>query len=191
MTSPTGNRRIKSGRNRLRHGFTLIELILVMALLSIVLAISSPSLARFFRGRGLEAEAQRFLALTRYGQSRAVTEGLPMVLWIDADQRAYGLYADPSYTEQDARLVRFELEKNIEVEVELPVVNASLRRQLFESEKVGRLPTIRFTPDGYIGEQSPELVLFRERDEDAIWIGQNRQRQIYEIETNQPPYLTR
>ncbi len=62
--------------------FTLIELILVMAMLAIVISVALPSLKGFFRGRNLDSEARRFLSLTRYGQSRAVSEGVPMVLWI-------------------------------------------------------------------------------------------------------------
>src|SRR5262249_19567201 len=73
------------------QAFTLIELILVMALLAIVLGISAPSLSRFFRGRSLESEAQRFLALTRHAQSRAVSEGVPMVVWLWPKQRSYGM----------------------------------------------------------------------------------------------------
>src|SRR5262249_21799177 len=73
------------------RGFTLIELMLVMALLAVVLAVSAPSLSKFFKGRTLDSEARRFVSLTRYGQSRAVSEGVPMMLWIDPKERTYGL----------------------------------------------------------------------------------------------------
>ena len=62
---------------------------------------------------------------------------------------------------------------------------------------VGNLPTIRFTPDGFIGETSPQAIGFREgeekrNDQDAlIWIGQSRTRLNYEIWTNPPPSLRR
>src|SRR3954471_10738870 len=72
-------------------GFTLIELILVMALLSVVLAVSAPALSGFFRGRSIDAEARRLVSLIRYGQSRAVSEGVPVVLWINTRQGTYGL----------------------------------------------------------------------------------------------------
>src|SRR6185295_17263880 len=75
------------------RAFTLIELMLVMAMLLIVLAVSFPSLRGFFRGRNLDNEARRFLALTRYAHNRAVSEGYPMVLWIDANQGTYGMQA--------------------------------------------------------------------------------------------------
>ena len=84
MTLRTGSKRNDRGAARPSNAFTLIELILVMAMLLIVLGIAFPSLKRFFRGRNLDSEARRFLSLTQYGQSRAVSEGFPMVLWIDA-----------------------------------------------------------------------------------------------------------
>ena len=80
--SPTGNSRTRSADARGRGGFTLIELILVMAVLAIVLAIIAPSLGNFFRGRTLDSEARRFVSLTRYAESRAVSEGSPMLLWM-------------------------------------------------------------------------------------------------------------
>src|SRR5437773_775638 len=51
--------------NSHRRAFTLVELILVMALLGIVLAVSAPSLSNFFHGRTLDSEARRLMALTR------------------------------------------------------------------------------------------------------------------------------
>src|SRR2546426_11590252 len=50
-------------------GFTLIELILVMTVLTIAVSITAPALANFFRGRSLDSEARRLLALTRPGPS--------------------------------------------------------------------------------------------------------------------------
>src|ERR1035441_8861833 len=79
-----------------RRAFTLIELILVMALLTIVISLTAPKLSRFFHGRTLDSEARRLLALTRSGQSRAVSEGVPMDLWVDAELGMFGLEAEPS-----------------------------------------------------------------------------------------------
>src|SRR5437763_109192 len=88
MTLPTGSKRNK--RYEMSHGgaFTLIELVLVMTILLIVFSVALPSLKGFFRGRNLDSEARRFLSLTRYGQSRAVSEGVSMVLWMDTRRGA-------------------------------------------------------------------------------------------------------
>ena len=76
--------RENNGRRDSRGAFTLIELVVVMVLLGIAAALVAPHMASFFRGRVLNSEARRLLALTHYGQSRAVAEGVPVLLWIDA-----------------------------------------------------------------------------------------------------------
>ncbi|MBI2928936.1 MAG: GspH/FimT family pseudopilin [Verrucomicrobia bacterium] len=181
-------------------GFTLIELILVMALLVVVLGVAFPSLKGFFRGRNLDSEARRFLSLTRYGQSRAVSEGVPMVLWIDAKQRSYGLQTAAGYTDRDSKAVEFELDKDLQVEVTAPAVNL-LSSQWKENTQVagagnalrnlGNVPMIRFSPDGFIGESSPASVRFLQGESDVVWILQNTNRLGYEIPTNQVANLRR
>ena len=116
MTSTTGPR-----TNVERPGaaaFTLIELILVMALMLIVIAITAPSLSHFFRGRNLDSEANRFLALTRYARSRAVSEGVPMLLWLDPVQRTYGLTEEYSFTPRDEKAVTYRLEPDVELQLD-------------------------------------------------------------------------
>jgi type II secretory pathway pseudopilin PulG len=179
--------------------FTLVELLLVMSMLTVVLALVSPALARFFRGRGLDAEARRLLALTHQGQSRAVAEGIPLVLWLDAKQGRYGLQADPSYYGADTNAVEFELYENLELEVEegtaasslyqptrrlgQPTPAAALVREWEPPASAGsRLWTIRFLPDGTLGRNSPQRIILREDEEHEIWVSQNRSGLRYEIE---------
>src|SRR6058998_1796749 len=102
---------------RVRSAFTLIELILVMAILTAVFALTAPTLGNFFLGRTLDSEARRLLALTRQGQSRAVSEGLPVVLWVDAQQRTYGLEVDSSFNERDSQAMNFTLDRDLRIEV--------------------------------------------------------------------------
>jgi type II secretion system protein H len=171
------------------RGFTLIELLLVLALLSVVIAVESPTLARFFRGRNLDAEAQRFLALTRYGQNRAVAEGVPMVLWMDAESGQYGLEAEATYAEEDPRALPFEVSPDVELEVDESYATARPQLPASTTELAGNLPAIRFTPDGFISEDSPQFVTFRETREGStgqLWVGWSRNRLNYEIKTNQP-----
>ncbi len=195
MTSPIGNKPDKSGlKVRRQPGFTLLELILVLATLSIVLALAAPALARFFRGRGLDSEARRFLALTRYGQSRAVSEGVPMLLWIDEQQRSYGLEADRTYLEKDPRAVEIQLDDNLKLEVESPLASTLSSPWRGSGQLSRQCRIIQFTPEGFISELSPEYVFFRQvrNDEDeTIVIGRSRHRLNYEIQTNQPPFLRR
>ena len=172
-----------------RCGFTLIELILVMALLAIVLAISSPSLSRFFKSRSLESEARRFMALTRAAQSRAVSEGVPMVLWLETKSRAYGLNADKSFVEEDPKAEQFAVDESLEVEVRhSSEAAAALQLVQFRNEKLdtGTLYTLRFNPDGFVSVSSPEAVIFRQANNGELWVAQSRNRLNYEIQAGKP-----
>lgn len=179
--------------------FTLIELILVMGMLSIVLALAAPALARFFRGRGLDAEARRFVALVRHGQSRAVFEGVPMRLWIDPEQRAYGLEAEPGYLEEgDEKAVVFNLNDQVAVEVEesrLPLTASPWPQASVAWLVTDRRPMVRFGPDGFISETSPEFIVFRQvrdgEEQDAVWIGRTRNRLSYEVHPMPPSWARR
>src|SRR5256885_1782577 len=71
-------------------GFTLVELILVMALLVVAVSFITPHLSDFFRGRALDSEGRQLMALVHDGQSRAVSGGVPMILWFDAAAKKYG-----------------------------------------------------------------------------------------------------
>jgi len=171
-----------------QNAFTLIELILVMALLAVVLAISSPALSRFFKTRSLDSEARRFLALTRAAQSRAVSEGVPMVLWYDAKERAYGLNADKSFVEEDPKAEQFTVDPTLEVEVRYSADAIEVgKTSQFKNEKLdsGGLYTLRFNPDGFISASSPEMVLFRQGEGEELWVAQGRNRLNYEIQTGQ------
>lgn len=87
-----------------RHGapgvaraFTLVELLLVMALLVILLAFIAPSLRNSFRQRAVDQEAVRLLAVTEYARNEAVSQGIPTEVWIDPQHGAYGADAVPGY----------------------------------------------------------------------------------------------
>jgi type II secretion system protein H len=175
-----------------KNGFTLIELILVMALLTIAVSVAAPALANFFRGRSLDSEARRLLALTRAGQSRAVSEGVPVELWIDTAENSFGLEAEPSYNTEDARALEFALDPAMRIE--LPV-DTRQPAQVGTTMTIGKsgaagapllsrrpqLPRIRFLPDGSIGSGSPSLLLLWGRDESVIVLTQSRNRMRYEI----------
>lgn len=77
-------------------GFTLLELILVMVILSTVLAMAAPSLRGFFGSRKTHDEASRLLALTQYARSQAISEGIIYRLNFDTDNRTYWLTSQQS-----------------------------------------------------------------------------------------------
>jgi prepilin-type N-terminal cleavage/methylation domain-containing protein len=176
------------------RGFTLIELILVMALLTIVISLTAPKLSRFFHGRTLDSEARRLLALTRSGQSRAVSEGVPMDLWVDAEQGKFGLEAEPSYETSDPKAVDFTLDGGLQLAVVTKTVVAPTitmnRAQQASTASVPRvnlvhasLPTIRFLPDGSIAESSPQMLHLTSSDSGSLWLALSRDAANYEIRT--------
>jgi len=74
-----------------RQGFTLLELILVMVILSTVLAMAAPSLRGFFTSRQTQDAAAQLLALTQLARSQAICEGTGFRLNLDAGQGQYWL----------------------------------------------------------------------------------------------------
>ncbi len=160
-----------------KPAFTLIELILVLALLAVVTSLAAPSLSRFFRGRALNSEARQLLSLTHAGRSRAVADGFPMLLWIDSNQRAYGLQEEgttqnSSTQDADPKAEEFAFGDNVEIEA----VNASDMSINGQS-----LPVIRFLPDGTTDENSPATLRLTGQNGETLWLVQATNRVSYEI----------
>jgi type II secretion system protein H len=169
-----------------RCGFTLIELILVMTLLAIIAAVTAPRLSSFFRGRALDHEAKRFMALTRHAQSRAVAEGIPMQLWVNTAERSYGLQPQSGYAGRDEAPLTYTLESDLSLECTDP-------DPAFRDESSGiqeGQSAIIFTPDGSISEASLTQVLIKQSNGSAVRIVQSSHLQGYELqpvnETEQP-----
>ncbi|MEK7675173.1 MAG: hypothetical protein AAB676_04970 [Verrucomicrobiota bacterium] len=188
MTLPTGSNRIRSAERS--AAFTLVELILVMAMLAVVFGLAAPTLARFFRGRAITAEAGRFVALTRYGQSQAVSAGVTMILWINRTEGTYGLREESGFVSnarpslmQDREQDRFSDEKPLQYRLA-----GDLHFEMTSVERITNgVATIRFSPDGSIDETSLPFLLIRDKDDETIPIIQSRNRLKYEIadQTNQ------
>ena len=159
------------------EAFTLIELILVLALLGIVTSLVAPSLSSFFRGRALNSEARQLLSLTHAGQSRAISDGFPMLLWIDAQARAYGLQEESASQTSgspdiDPKAEEFTFNDNLQIEA----VNASPL-----SVNGRSLPAIRFLPDGTVDENSPRTVRLTAQSGETLWLVQATNRLSYAI----------
>ena len=167
----------QNSKSRARAGFTLIELVLVMAILIVVLSMSGASLTSFFKGRALEAEGKRFLALTRYAQNRAISEGLPMAVWINEEEKKYGLEIATGYVDLDEKATEFSLGRDLEIDVTW-VTSAAIRQSRDEV-------LLRFRPDGFFDETNPELIVIKEAKGESVVITPSRNRLYYEISTNQ------
>jgi len=139
MTSTTG----PNGK-RARGGFTLLELIAVLVLISALLAMAAPSLRRFARGRETTDAATHLLALARLARSQAAAGAQVWRLNIDPDEGTYwltvqeaGVFVQPQ--RDYGRLFRFP--DGVVVTLDVPeAVDA------YDTEDA--TPCIQFYPDG-------------------------------------------
>jgi type II secretion system protein H len=162
--------------------FTLIELILVMTVMLIVLSLVFPSLKGFFRGRNLDNEALRFLALTRYGQSRAINEGVPVELWINPKAGSYGLEAVSGYAQTQTKPEEYSLDSTVQIAFSAP--SSVMTRSNYWSQaksQFGAAARIRFQPDGFISDRSPQNIYLRQGKESQIWIAEAPSHLEYDI----------
>jgi type II secretion system protein H len=170
-----------------RHAaFTLVELILVMTIMVMIMSVVFPSLKGFFKGRNLDNEALRFLSLTRYGQSRAINEGVPVELWINPRDGSYGLEALSGYTETKTKPEQYRVDST--VQIVLSPSSSTLTHSNYWSQATshfGAITKIRFQPDGFISDLSPQNVYLRQGTGQQIWIAEAPTHLEYDIQRAQ------
>jgi len=159
------------------RAFTLIELLLVLSLLVVITSLAAPAMANFIRGRALDSEARRLIALTHAAQSRAVSEGMPMLLWIDSPNNAYGLQAETTGKSGDPQAESFSVDSTLQI----VVLNVSASDTTFQN-----LPAIRFLPDGTVDENSPQVLQLTDSAGVSRWLVENRTRTGYEVTDTKP-----
>jgi type II secretion system protein H len=153
--------------------FTLVELLLVLALLVIITSMVAPAMSNFIRARAVDSEARRLFALMHAGQSRAVSEGLPMMLWVDEKQGAYGLNAETPPKGGDPKAENLSVDENVQISV----LNAGATAlTTFQN-----LPAIRFLADGTIDENSPQTLRLADAKGNALWLIEASNHMGYEI----------
>jgi type II secretion system protein H len=153
--------------------FTLIELILVLALLVVITSLAAPAMSNFIRGRALDSEARRLFALMHAGQSRAVSEGMPMVLWVDEKQGAYGLQAETTGQTGDSKAENLSVDSTLQIAV--------LTTGLGTPTTFNNLPAIRFLADGTVDENSPQTLQLTDAAGVSRWLIETRNHTGYEI----------
>lgn len=89
-------------------GFTLIELIVVLAIMGLVVALASPRLHRALPKAELAASAGELAAALRHTRARAIAQGRPAALVVDIGAARYGPAGAPGHP----------LPKGVEVEIE-------------------------------------------------------------------------
>jgi Tfp pilus assembly protein FimT len=176
-----------NGKVRRRAAFTLVELILVMTIMMVLISLVFPYLKGFFRGRNLDNEALRFLALTRYGQSRAVNEGVPVELWVNPKDGSYGLEALSGYTETQTEPLQYSVDSSVQITLSAPS-SVLLHSNYWSQAKAqfGAVSKIRFQPDGFISDMSPRNVFLRQGADSQICIAEAPSHLEYDIQSTPP-----
>jgi len=168
--SPIGsnnNHAKRAEAERPNGGFTLIELILVMALLLIVLAIAAPSLSRFASARDLEAEADRLVAVLQFTQNQAVSTGIPMRVILDPDAGQYWIEPHTGFETAEDRFFFYELQNGV-------------RFVLNQRNRSGTDWTIEFYPDGTPAEESLTDIGLEDRRGRRIYVVYSLSSMAYE-----------
>lgn len=155
-------------RNRLT-GLTLIELIIVAAIILVLVAIASPLFRATFRDLELRDTAYNLSKLIKYGQQRAIIEERRFRLLFDFDKGAYHL------------LVKGDEEEELETALE----GESVLKEKWENVE-GRFGKYFYLPDGikFKGEQDKITFLPNGRcDKITIYVVGQKNKTI-EIRTN-------
>lgn len=152
-----------------------------MVLLLIVASMVAPRMSSFFRGRALAAEARRMLSVINQAQSKAVAEGVPVLLWIDTTRQRYGVDVQTGHASADDRPIEFTAEPSLTFEV--PVISEHVTSEQ-EDEGFGfpeGMPAIRFNPDGFFEDDRAVKIIIRQGTEGALEIAPTPNRLGYEI----------
>lgn len=171
--TPAGRRFAPIGNclSKRSAGFTLIELVLVMIVLTTVLAFVAPMLTRSFQQRHLDQEATRLVSLTEYGRDEAISQGVPMVVWINPETGDMGLDAATGYTATDVSRKQYSLNADLHFDMQ----NAALPMT------DGLAQLVQFAPDGSPDTSSGEAVRIVDRFDSSVIVRRTEDGWGYEV----------
>ncbi len=140
-----------------------------MALMVIVMSIAAPSLSRSMRQRNIDAEATRLLAMSEYARAEAISQGVPMTVWIDPAGENFGVAPKAGFTGVESR----EREYAVNADVHFEMTNVS--------EKNGVIEAMEFAPDGSPTTTSIEQVRIIDRFNGIVTVAKTSDGWSYEI----------
>jgi type II secretion system protein H len=151
-------------------GFTLVELVLVMGLLTAVMAVAAPSLSRYFRSRSLQDEAGRFLALTEFARDEAVSQGLPAAVWVQPATRSYGMETRVPWEDAGRSRRAYHLHRDV-----------SFQDDRLPETGTGAQDIILFAADGFLETDSMTWIGLEARDGAVLYVQLATNQWAYEI----------
>ena len=108
-----------------------------MTLMVTILGLSAPALSRSFKGRVVKQEAARVLATTEYAREAAISQGIPMVVWIDVHNGRFGTQPKSGYEGDLSRQKELSLD---------PTIHFAMEED--KGAQDGRTIAMEFDPDG-------------------------------------------
>jgi len=90
-TSPAVNSPARPRALGNARGFTLLEIVVVMAIIAVAVMIAVPAVQAGRHQREVRATLQRFVGAVREASSKAVLRRRTVELWVSPDERAYAL----------------------------------------------------------------------------------------------------
>lgn len=143
MTSLTGSTQTLNKSFGKTGGFTLLEMIAVLALLAGIAAVAAPSLRQFFKARTIQEECRRMVAITEFGRREAISIGVPVQIIFDLDRRIIFVQREDGYASEDSKFPGpFEVDPAIDIDFGM------------EPPIYGRTWALTFLPDGGLTEES-------------------------------------
>lgn len=134
-------------RRRHQFHFSLLELVMVLAVMGAILAVTAPSLAGFVHGRSVREESRRLVATTRRAASAASALSSRTRLWLDSETGSYGWQLFETFSPDEAEGMAFTVADGIVLEI--------------EPQPASGLHELVFRPDGGVeGADSTFLVRF-------------------------------
>lgn len=127
-----------------RNGYSLLELIVVLILISLSAALVTPSLSRFSRTIELKAAAKKVSGILRYGRSEAIHKGMVYQVIFNPELREVKVQSidlDEEKKEGDKKEVSRKT-YSFPQGIEMKEVN------LISPQYPSDLPTVEFYPNG-------------------------------------------
>lgn len=129
------------------RGFSLIELVVVLVLISLSLALVAPSFSRFSKGVELKTTAQRVSGILRYFRSESIQSGKVYQIIFDPGLREVNIQVLESEEEGAAGKGKDE-QKSAKRSYPIPAGIQMKEFNIPTPEFQSDLPTIEFYPNG-------------------------------------------
>ena len=136
------------------RGFSLLEVIVVLVLLSLSLALIAPSLSQFSKSVELKAAAKKVAAILRYYRSEAINKG--KVYQVIFDSNLMTVKAQSIESEDQEETEKTEA-KSAQKTYPLPVGVQMKELNIESTQYPSDLPAIEFYPNG--GSNGGDILL--------------------------------